>query len=231
MPLGDSITYGSGIPGGYRNRLCNKLTKAAYSFAFVGSSTEYSTPELTRAGQIHHEGHPSIRLDQIEANLDGNSGFSSGNGGYWLSGTTGRAAVYPNVVLLLAGVNDIGSGAKATVARDRLDSLVGHIFRDRPTATVIVSSLTTLTGSPAPQWKTEADAYNALVPKVVAKYQAAGRKAYFLDMHDKLTLADISADDVHPNRSGYDKMGDAWFEAIQRFTSPRQATIGNGSVR
>ena len=222
MPLGDSITYGGAVPGGYRGQLYNNLNTAGHGFAFVGSfaETENATPAMVSAGQIHHEGHPSICLNEIEANLDGNSNFANGNGGYWLSGTADRAAVYPDVVLLMAGINDIALGASATVARDRLDSLVGHLFQDRPTATVIVSSLTPLTGSPATKWQNEVDAYNALIPEVVAKYVAEGRKTYFLDMHNKLTSVDISPDGVHPNQGGYNKMGDAWFGAIQAVPEP-----------
>ena len=169
MPLGDSITYGS-VAGGYRNALYSKLNTAGYSFAFVGSCAESTTTLLTGAGQTHHEGHPAIRLDEIEANLDGNTNYEtgfggSGNGGFWLSGTTTRPAVYPNVVLLMAGINDIGKGAAATVAQDRLDSLVNHIFADRPTTTVIVASLTPLTGDLASMWGARVDAYNAPHPQ------------------------------------------------------------------
>jgi lysophospholipase L1-like esterase len=224
LPLGDSITYGS-VPGGYRGELFNKLNGAAYSFTFVGSCTESATTTLTNAGQAAHEGHPSIRLDEIEANLDGNTNFATGNGGYWLKGTTGRPAVYPNTILLMAGINDIATGADAATTRNRLDSLLNHIYTDRPTTTVIVANLTPLTGTPASKWEATADAYNALIPDVVAKYATTGKSAYFLDMHSKLTAADISGDGVHPNQSGYDKMGDAWFGAIQAVPEPSSIAL------
>lgn len=230
MPLGDSITYGyscgSPSPGGYRAQLYSRLTAAGYSFSFVGSCTDNSSTALASAGQTHHEGHSAIRLDQIEANLDGNTEFPSGNGGYWLSGTASREALDPDIVLLMAGINDIAQPASATTTRDRLDSLIGHIFQDRPNATVIVANLTPMTGACTTAYGERADAYNAMIPSVVDKYHAEkGKKAYFLDMHNKLTSADISPDDVHPTQSGYDKMGDAWFGAIQEVPEPSSVIL------
>src|SRR5712692_3908966 len=47
MPLGDSITYGFPVPGGYRNRLYSDLRNAGYSFSFVGTSTDNPSSLLT----------------------------------------------------------------------------------------------------------------------------------------------------------------------------------------
>ena len=103
MPLGDSITRGTGVLGGYRTELYNKLTKAGSHFTFVGSTADNASATLTSAGQIHHEGHGSIRINQIEANLDANTHYQDGIG-YWLAGTNDRPAVYPDVILLMAGI-------------------------------------------------------------------------------------------------------------------------------
>ena len=93
--------------------------------------------------------------------------------------------------------------------------MIGHIFKDCPNAALIVSNFGPLTGTPAVKWKASVKAYNALIPDVIAKYAAMGHKVYFLDMHGQLTSADISGDGVHPNQSGYNKMGDAWFDACK----------------
>ena len=57
MPLGDSITRGNDVLGGYRAPLNTLLTNWLDTFTFVGSQTDYTTPALTAAGQTHHEGH------------------------------------------------------------------------------------------------------------------------------------------------------------------------------
>src|SRR5689334_17727296 len=58
MPLGDSITHGYTVAGGYRTRLYSDLNNAGFSFTLVGSSTDNPTSVLSQAGQAHHEGHP-----------------------------------------------------------------------------------------------------------------------------------------------------------------------------
>ncbi|MEN6449365.1 MAG: SGNH/GDSL hydrolase family protein [Thermoguttaceae bacterium] len=242
MPLGDSITAGhaasGNIPGGYREELYQRLSDAHYSVQLVGSSVDDPSAALTNAGQTHHEGHGSIRLDQINTNLDGNvasynDDTGGWNGGYWLTGTTGYAGAHPEVILLLAGINDLAQGASATTAKTRLDTLIGHIYQiyqqqSRPAPAMIVANLTPLAGTPLSSWGTKENAFNALIPGVVTAHQNSGQPVYFLDMYSKLTAADLSSDGVHPNQSGYDKMGDAWFGALQSnglLVAPEPSTL------
>ncbi|MCE0522098.1 MAG: hypothetical protein LV480_04230, partial [Methylacidiphilales bacterium] len=106
MPLGDSITVGvdffTDSAGGYRDPLYRDLTATGVSFSFVGASNASSTSELTASGNAYHNGFSGYRIDQIQTNLNGNSGDSGNLGGYWLTGGngTGRGAVTPNIVLL-----------------------------------------------------------------------------------------------------------------------------------
>src|SRR6516225_1585036 len=74
MPLGDSVTFGSGnfgqgVPGGYRTRLYTDLLQAGYSFTFVGTQTANPSPLLSQVGQTHHEGHPGYMISQTANNL------------------------------------------------------------------------------------------------------------------------------------------------------------------
>lgn len=216
MPLGDSITHGGDVPGGYRSQLFADLTNARANFLFVGSTTDNPTAVLTTAGQTHHEGHCGYRIDQIDGNLDASlpvyiNGDSGYNGGYWLSGTSSRSAIYPNVVLLELGINDIGSGASAATAYNRLDNLVGHILRDRPSAAIIVASLVPNASSSK---ETVLEQYNALLPNIASKYSSTGSKVYFLDMHSVIGVSEL-VDGTHPTKAGYDKMGNAWFNALE----------------
>ncbi len=54
MPLGDSITYGSPVAGGYRVPLYHMLTNAAYAVDYVGTATGNASADLP---EINHEGH------------------------------------------------------------------------------------------------------------------------------------------------------------------------------
>src|SRR3954466_1562659 len=67
MPLGDSITEGTQVPGGYRIGLWQRATGASYRVDFVGS--QFNGP--SNLGDHDHEGHPGWRIDQIDANITG----------------------------------------------------------------------------------------------------------------------------------------------------------------
>ena len=58
MPLGDSITHGSNVPGGYRIDLEDDLLAAGASFDFVGSLTNGPAQLADR----EHEGHSGWRI-------------------------------------------------------------------------------------------------------------------------------------------------------------------------
>src|SRR5215216_4783367 len=67
MPLGDSITEGTQVPGGYRIGLWQRMAAAGYQVDYVGS--QFNGP--TSLGDHDHEGHPGWRIDQIDANITG----------------------------------------------------------------------------------------------------------------------------------------------------------------
>lgn len=211
MCLGDSITYGAGTEGGYRSRLYENLNSAAVRFTFVGSAMDNPSPALTDASQISHEGHGGYTIQQIEDNLDANSGTPGNNGGFWLTGTATRAAISPDIILLHIGTNNLVESPDTL--SNRLNSLMGRIFEDRPNTALVVAGIVPF---PDPKYDNVAVAYNALIPSLVDAYPQKGRKCYFVDMHSALIPGtDFSADQVHPNQSGYDKMGDVWFNALQ----------------
>src|SRR6476619_7099245 len=85
MPLGDSITEGTQVPGGYRIGLWQRLANGRYTVDLVGS--QFNGPSAL--GDHDHEGHPGWRIDQIDANING-----------WL------ASAGPRTVLLHIGTND-----------------------------------------------------------------------------------------------------------------------------
>src|SRR6266540_6949417 len=62
MPLGDSITDGTQVPGGYRIRLWQDFTGNGFQVDFVG--TQFNGP--TSLGDHDHEGHPGWWIDQID---------------------------------------------------------------------------------------------------------------------------------------------------------------------
>ena len=215
MPLGDSLTSGHSaevgyLGGGYRDPLYMHLNGVGCNFVFVGNRTSGYTATLTDAGQTHHEGHGGYTINQLSDNLFGNDGSTDNYGGYWLSGISGvRAPIYPDIILLDIGTNDIFETQDAILLRNRLDDLLSTIYSYRPDVAVLVANMVPRIG-----YESASQAYNALIPDLVAGYDSQGLQCYFVDMHSALTTADLS-DIVHPSTAGYQKMANTWFAALQ----------------
>jgi lysophospholipase L1-like esterase len=224
LPLGDSITngYNKGEfqgpgTGSYRTQLWKDFGSDPTRVNFLGSQNN-GPADL---GDKDNEGHNGYSIDDINGNLSGvapssdpSSDPNDNHGGYWLTGGGIRPAIYPDVVLLHIGTNDMfGGSSGVTAAAGRLDTLVGHIFALRPTTKMIVSSLIPRVDSA--DFEAASQAYNALIPGIVTKYKGLGDKIFFVDMHPLLNPAtDLKPDGIHPLPSGYDKMGNAWYGAM-----------------
>ena len=102
MPLGDSLTSGYRVPGGYRPQLHDGLTASGWSFDFVGS---ISSP--TDMADPDHEGHNTYVIDEL------------------ITTTAEMVPLYePDIVLLLIGTNDVVSQKALSEAPDRLAELL-----------------------------------------------------------------------------------------------------------
>ena len=99
MPLGDSLTTGSGgdpnVIGGYREPLYNLLTGDGYNIDFVGSRTDY--PNTIPPTDLDHEGWPGKTTDTMEINIYNWLGLNEAD-----------------IILVHTGTNDITLGQKAT---------------------------------------------------------------------------------------------------------------------
>jgi lysophospholipase L1-like esterase len=197
MPLGDSITDGFNVPGGYRIDLWRQFVAGGYTIDFVGS--QFNGP--AGLGDHDHQGHSGWRIDQIDANVVN-----------WLRATT------PRTVLLHIGTNDIAQNRDPANAPARLSALVDKITNTVPDAEVFVATLVPFAGQDA-----RVRAFNSAVPGMVQSKVDAGRRVHLVDMFSALTTADL-ADGVHPNAGGYNKMAGVWFRALQAV--PRSITNG-----
>lgn len=244
LPLGDSITLGASHPGGYRAPLLTLLTNAGYQIQFVGSDTNNPTAALTAVGNKSHEGHGSYTTSNLLANLDAvAAGPSANNGGFWLTGISGtRAPVYPDVILLMAGVNDLGvNQLSATHGLAGLDALINKLAALRPAAQIIVSTLTPYIGTVYPNREAHQQEFNAALPALVAAHQAAGQRVTLCDVRTRVNLANaatlLCSDGVHPNQAGYNEIALVWFDAIRQlpastppvvtWTSPSTNALGS----
>ena len=149
MPLGDSITVGAGDTApsltGYRARLFDLLNEAHVKYLFVGSTDNHSNNAMNAAGQQFHNGYGSWRIDGLRANFEAYQQPHGDNamGGYFMTGGTGalRQPVFPDLVLLLAGTNDLSQNANEPTLESRMTNLLGWFQKNRPKTQVFVGTV------------------------------------------------------------------------------------------
>ncbi|MCJ1402570.1 hypothetical protein MMC11_005790 [Xylographa trunciseda] len=191
LPLGDSITngYQSTDGNGYRLDLLYNLT-------LTDSDNEVTFIGSVRAGTMannENEGHDGAVISQIA--------------------TFAQASLpeRPNVVLLMAGTNDMNNPTDPDNAPARLGSLIDEIVSACPDAAVLVAQIT-----PSGDNATNANiiTYNAALPDIVAQRFDQGSHVLLVDMFTQLDTETDFADDLHPNDEGYSIMAGVWADAI-----------------
>jgi len=224
MPLGDSITNGTGSndTAGYRGFLWTLLKNAGYNVDFVGSAT--SNPGTVSGMDVDHEGHGGWKIDD-QYN-------SNGKGIYEMLPSWCGMFEAPNVILLHLGTND--SGADSLTNMTRTVAFLDRLYEFEPSAHVIATTL---------MWRKTAanyariQNYNSYLTNVVQQQQAKGQKISILDMHaavpgdDKLEEGQTTyfGDGLHPNAAGYELMANAWLGAIQELY-PDPSDFDNATI-
>lgn len=195
MPLGDSITAGKHrvdpTLGAYRNQLWADFSADNLSLDFVGSQSNGPNS----LGDRNHEGHPGWRINRI------NDLFTGGE----------LDTYQPDVVLLEIGTNDTRTRSLDQMDAD-LGNLIDTITAHFPNTQLLVSSITPIDASVQGNTRAEkAKDFNRLIPNIV---QHQGKKVDFVDVGGSLSVDDLVSDGVHPNTKGYNKLGDAWYNAL-----------------
>jgi lysophospholipase L1-like esterase len=207
MPLGDSITCGIPILGGYRDPLYQLLTADGHTLQFVGTETALYTQLLLDNGQQYHQGIAGWTIEGIYGSING-----------WM------AATNPDLILLMIGTNDCNGNVDMPKAPARLDALVERIFTTKPTVRLLLATIV-----PASNVSTQAniDSLNLQIPGIVTSHQALGRNIQLVPMHKALTAPDDLADGLHPNAGGYNKMANTWFPAMIGGFNPNCAGLAD----
>jgi lysophospholipase L1-like esterase len=217
MPLGDSVTEGKGVSTGcgYRQVLQDMLKAGGYTATFVGKEDNGQPENETGCSKgmanPNHEGYGSARIGML---LGG--GTAEKHTALPIKQT--MANDDPDVVLLMAGTNDVFGITATDKMKDTMTKLVESIFAAKPDVTVVLASIVPITK--VPERSADVDAYNAVLPDIVAKEKAAGHKIEFADVHSVVTPADLSGDKVHPSAIGYKKMAGMWYSVLTGETAP-----------
>ena len=191
LPLGDSITDGFGVPGGYRIELFRKALDAGQSITFVGRAMngpdEVDGQPFPRA----HEGYSGWTIQQIDDIVP-----------------SPALDADPHIVLLHLGTNDMAFGANG--ADQRLAALIDQILSALPDALLVVSSIIPFPGN------NNISAYNAAIPGIVEARANAGKHILFVDQFTDFP-EDGFDDPVHPDEKGYAYMATVWYTAISSY--------------
>jgi lysophospholipase L1-like esterase len=185
MPLGDSITYGVPVAGGYRRLLEERLGEEM-SFEFVGGQQDNS-PAMSRP---NHEGHCGWTIaDYIgegDESVDGEAPIRT----FVRNGA-------PDIVLLLVGTNDLYVGEAEFTRRYRI--LLSDIYEIRPAAKVVFMEML-----PRRDHDDLVAQGHAAAKTVTEEFLASGKQIVLVDPSGSFDPITMSEDGLHPNAQGYE---------------------------
>ena len=208
MPLGDSITYGTGgTYGGYRGFLYDLLVYGSYDFDFVGSLTVNSPVGI----DPNHEGHGGWKAEEIRNNIYD-----------WLIKNPAE------LVLLHIGTNDMSSisdSLSESQWKSQVQAQVGEVSQilDKiddfsENTTVVLARIISRTDE---NRKTYTTYFNQKLQEMVQN--RIDDDIIVVDMENGagLVYSTDSGGDlydyIHPNDFGYQKMAHLWFSAISSY--------------
>ncbi len=193
MPLGDSITDGTGFSGGYRVELFAQAIADNKDITFVGSLANGPDTVSGVSFPKSHEGHFAWTISQVDEIVP--------------DPTLNPA---PHIILLHLGTNDINQG-QVDAAPDRLASLIDQIVERLPDSLLVVAQII-----PEPSQASAIDAYNASIPGIVQARVNEGKHLLLVDQFTDFPSSELG-DGVHPNEAGYARMAGVWYDAIQPY--------------
>ena len=242
MPIGDSITHGYQSSGGYRKYFCywfNQYDK--YTADMVGCNSDYpETFEMfdeTVTYDSDHCGYSGYAIQYMEGTETRQGILETLQEGNYLQ------TYDPDIIMLQIGTNDIISAYNEGIT-DRLENLVNYISDNTRDDTVIfVSTIPDIDVSVVYDWfwsygdekyqntpedfyeiiQGHIDTYNESIPVLVDKLKKEGKNVEFMDIHSVLDKEKHLNDGVHPNETGYMRMGLYWNARITEYLSIRDA--------
>ncbi|MFQ5708455.1 MAG: Ig-like domain-containing protein [bacterium] len=197
MPLGDSITFGTGSTdsAGFRNDLAQLLVDEGVGFDFVGSQSDGTG--FPAGISNNHEGIPGQRADEIVANI----------------GTILQAK--PDIVLLHIGTNDLTAGDSPQTVKDDINGILDAIHNDNPNTIIILSAIIPRKDNKDPETTQLRD----LIRELYLAKRSAGFLIFYAGHNEVFKCnpnwqTDLMSNDKHPNDTGYALMAQVYFNLI-----------------
>jgi lysophospholipase L1-like esterase len=204
MGIGDSITWGTGSGSGYGYRavLWSELSQSN-QVTFLGTQSNGADANYNRM-----EGYSGQTVSQIRDSVTNSNALSQ----------------LPNVVILMAGTNDVKDVDGVTLdpnlgialVNTTLDPFIDKIFAAVPNVLILVNHILSI-GMTANYGTTISDAqkrvniYNAAISAMVARKRSQGMK--ILKVHTTVPYQQ-KVDVLHPNDDGHSRIGDDILERL-----------------
>lgn len=247
LPLGNSITYGNmctngSISGcvpisgsdapGYRYRFYDMMTAAGWTIDFIGGQHSGSN----YLSDTDNAGFGGISDDNLATLME--TGSSSWTG-YKTPGPYMQS--YPaDIVLLHIGTNDVLGADTSNIngVRRILDAIDDYESSSGTSIMVFLARIVSYRNYDC-NTQPRVIAYNSKIDQLYAHRKASGDNIILVDMECGAGLDYNSdfEDEVHPNQNGYNKIGEAWFAAVDEYLRSvyikyniTASANGNGSI-
>jgi lysophospholipase L1-like esterase len=202
MPLGDSIT---GSPGCWRALLWNMLQNGGYTnIDFVGTLPPQGCG-IPYDGD--NEGHGGI----LATNMANQNQLPA-----WLSATN------PDIVLMHLGTNDVWSNIATNTILSAYSTLVDQMRANNPSMKILVAQIIPMNPSSCSTCAQGVINLNAAIPAWASSKTTAQSPVIVVDQWTGFDDSTDTADGVHPNDSGNQKIANKWY-------SPLVAQLGMGN--
>ncbi|EWM55316.1 SGNH/GDSL hydrolase family protein, partial [Ruminococcus flavefaciens] len=216
LPAGDSITNGDGEQGGYRKYLFDALSKLGYTkIDMVGPNRDRSNSSNGITYDTDHAGFSGYQIKEVPS-----WGQQQGGKGSLYNELKNNDVVkktQPDIILLMIGTNDLTANRSMDACAADLRSMLDYMLGDMPSGGMIF--LCSVPEHTAYGGNTQKIAnYNNTVKSVAEEYANKGKNVRFADVHGCLNgMNDISGDQLHPNGTGYKKIGNFFAGVIDDY--------------
>ncbi|WP_433728070.1 cellulose binding domain-containing protein [Actinoplanes sp. CA-051413] len=200
MPLGDSITAGTGC---WRAKLWHQLQTSGHTaIDFVGGVSDGGGCNPGYPYDFDHEGHGGFSATGIADNNQLPA---------WL------AAARPDVVLMHLGTNDMWGGYIPLATKlAAFTKLVGQMRTANPAMKIIVAQIIPMSAAACATCPADVVALNNAIPGWAAGLTTVQSPVVVADLWTGYDAVADNVDGVHPNDTGYQKMAAGWYSVLSR---------------
>lgn len=202
MPLGDSITNGNNGYVSYRYPLYYRLQADGYTnYTFVGTQQTTNDDSLIKTTD-----YPRYNIDFPKAN-EGHQGYYALTIANQI--TSWASSTQPDVVLLMAGLNDlIGYASDENGVITSYKSIIANLRAVNPPIVVLVAKLT-----PAAWYNV--NTLNTLIGQQIPQLTTSQSPVMVVDQYTGFDPSTMQVDGVHPNLAGGQFMSDRWAPVLE----------------